>query len=141
MPAIRSTATIVKKWADRAGSAGQQYADGVASPKKDWATNAAGAQNNWEAGVQGAATKKSFSKGVSSAGTAKWQKKATTKGAQRFGPGVADAQPDYQAGFEPFANVISSTTLPPKFAKGDPRNVERVRVMSQALRKAKEASK
>jgi hypothetical protein len=141
MPAIRSISSVGSKWAARAGSAGQQYADGVKSPKRDWATNAGAAQANWEAGVQGAATRKSFSKGVSQAGTQKWQTKASSKGAQRFGPGVADAQPDYQKGFEPYANVISSTQLPPKFAKGDPRNVDRVRVMSQALRNAKVASK
>jgi hypothetical protein len=33
--------------------------------------------------------------------------------------------------------VISSTTLPPKYAKGDPRNVQRVATMAAALRAAK----
>lgn len=137
MPAIRPIGSVASKWAQRAGTAGPQYADGVKSPKADWATNASAGQSNWEAGTQAAAVAKSFGKGVTRAGTAKWQGKAIGKGVQRYGPGVADAQPDYQAGFEPYANVISSTTLPPKFAKGDPRNVQRVQVMAAALRKAK----
>jgi len=137
MPAIRPIGSVASKWAQRAGTAGPQYADGVKAPKYDWATNASAGQANWEAGTQAAAVAKSFGKGVAKAGTAKWQSKAVSKGTQRYGPGVADAQPDYQSGFEPYANVISSTTLPPKFAKGDPRNVQRVQVMAAALRKAK----
>ena len=140
MPAVRSIASVSKKWVDRAGTAGAQYAEGVSSPKKDWATSAGAAGANWEAGVAEASRKKSFGKGVAAAGTQKWQRKAIAKGTQRFGPGVADAQPDYQAGFEPYRNVIEGTALPPRFAKGDPRNVERVKVMSAALRKAKVGS-
>ena len=137
MPAIRSLAAIGKKWNDRASSAGPQYAEGIATPKKDWANEAARAQPNWEAGVQQAAQAKSFSKGVTAAGTPKWQQKATVKGVQRFGPGVQVAQPDYQAGFEKYRQVIEATALPPRLAKGDPRNLQRVGAMSQALRKAK----
>lgn len=137
VPAIRAIGSVASKWAERAGSAGPQYAAGVATPKADWGTNAAAGQANWTAGVQSAAASKSFSKGVQKAGTPKWQQAATGKGAQRFGPGVQGAQPAYQKGFEPFASVISSTTLPPKYAKGDPRNVQRVATMAAALRAAK----
>jgi len=137
MPAIRSLQTISKKWVDRAGSAGPQYADGVRTPKKDWAGAATAAQGNWDAGVQQAAQQKSFGKGVAKAGTPKWQAKAVSKGVPRFPQGVADAQPDYASGFEPYRNLIESTQLPARYPKGDPRNIDRVRAISQALRKAK----
>lgn len=140
MAAIRPLAQIAKKWNDRTATAGQQYAEGVATPKADWATNAKLGQGNWEAGVQQAATAKSFSKGVNAAGTQKWQQKSVQKGVPRFGPGVQVAEPDYTAGFEKFAGVIAQTVLPPKFAKGDPRNLLRVTAISQALRKAKMGS-
>jgi predicted aminopeptidase len=106
-------------------------------PKADWQAQTIGAAANWEAGITEAARNKSFASGVNRAGTKKWQSKAISKGAARYGAGVADAQPDYQAGFEPYRQIIESTTLPPRFAKGDPRNVERVKVMAAALRKGK----
>lgn len=137
MAVIRSLDTIRKKWQDRTSTAGEQYAQGVSSPRADWAGQTAGAQANWEAGVTAAAQAKSFSRGAQAAGTAKWQSKAVGKGAMRFGPGVQDAGPEFQAGFEKYRAVIEQTNLPPRFATGDPRNVERVRVISQALRKAK----
>ena len=137
MPSVRPMGNVAKKWADRAGTAGPQYAEGVQMPKADWQAQTIGAAANWEAGITEAARNKSFASGVNRAGTKKWQSKAISKGVARYGAGVADAQPDYQAGFEPYRQIIESTTLPPRFAKGDPRNVERVKVMAGALRKGK----
>jgi hypothetical protein len=91
--------------------------------------------------VTGAAQAKSFQKGVQAAGTPKWQSKALSKGTARYGPGVAEGEPDFAQGFDRFRTVIEGTNLPPRFAKGDPRNVERVRVMSTALRRAKVGGK
>ena len=42
--------------------------------------------------------------------------------------------PDYQAGVQPYLDTIAATTLPPRFTKGDPRNLDRVKIISQALR-------
>lgn len=137
MPAIRPISQIANKWKDRTGTAGPQYSEGVQQPKKDWAANASAGANNWQAGVTAAAADDRFKKGVAAAGNAKWQKGAVMKGTQRFASGVQMAEPEFQAGFEKYANVIASTKLPPRFAKGDPRNVDRVRDMSSALRRAK----
>ena len=137
MAAIRSLSSIAQKWQERASSASNVYAAGVQSPKSDWAAQTAAAAGNWEAGVTEAARNKSFGKGVQAAGTPKWQQKSVSKGAPRYAPGVADALPDYSKGFEKFRQVIESTQLPPRFAKGDPRNIERVRTIASALRKAK----
>lgn len=137
MAAIRAMATIAEKWKNRAGSAGPQYQEGVQQPKKDWATAAGSAQGNWDAGVTQASAMKTFQKGVAQAGTPKWQSKAISKVVSRFPQGVADAQPDYSHGFEKYRNVIEGTQLPNRFAKGDPRNLDRVKSISTALRKAK----
>lgn len=91
---------------------------------------AAGAQ---AAGVQQAITEKRFEKSVAATPDSKWAEKASTKGADRFGPGVAQAEQDYEKGFAPYRQVIESTTLPARGAKGDPKNIERVKVMAAAL--------
>lgn len=137
MPAIKATSAISEKWARVTPQRAQDYAAGVRNPTKSWQEGALAAKDAQAAGVQEALANDSFSKGVSAAGNAKWQRKATTVGAARFGPGVQAAKPDYEAGFAPYAGVISSTTLSPRGSKGDPRNYDRARQMGEALHSAK----
>ena len=133
MPAIKSVTQIKEKWARVTAQRSTDYADGVKSPKKDWATETKAAEGAYEEGVQAAIGRKAFGKGVDAAGTTKWQSKAIDVGVGRFPAGVTADQEDYGKGFAPFVDVISRTTLPQRFAKGDPRNYERVRVMGEAL--------
>ena len=97
-------------------------------------TKAAG---NQAAGIQEAIREKRFEKGVAKAGDQTWQQGALTKGVARFGEGVQLAQQKYAANFAPYAQVIESTSLPPRYPKGDPRNIERVKVIATALRNKK----
>jgi hypothetical protein len=137
MPAVKPLNLIVDKWARRAAQAGPDYASGVKQPRRDWQQAASQAEEAYIAGVQQAASEGRYGKGVSEAGTQKWQRKAIAVGAQRYGPGVAAAKSDYQQNFAPFAQVISSVQLPPRGAKGDPRNYEAVRMIGEALHNAK----
>jgi len=82
-------------------------------------------------------TRGAFAKGVQQAGDAKWSAAAQGKGAERFGPGAQAGVGDYEKGVQKYLNVIENTILPPRGPKGDPRNIERVKVMASALRKAK----
>lgn len=139
MPSIKTMADISKKWADVTPQRAPQYEQGVRSPKRDWAQGASAASDAWKAGVTEAVTKDRFKVGVNKAGTAAWQRGAIDKGTARFGPGVQAAAPDYAKGFAPFRDVIANTTLPPRYARRDPRNLERVKVMATALGAAKTA--
>jgi hypothetical protein len=135
MPAIRGNAGA--KWVRRTQNAGEEYAAGVREPRASWQQSTIAAATNQAKGVQQAITEKRFEKGVAKAGDARWAQKALSKGVARFGPGVAEAQGDYETGFAPYAQVIQSTQLPPRGPKGDPSNIERVRVMAKALNDAK----
>lgn len=137
MPAIKAVSAISEKWSRVTPQRAPDYAAGVKSPKKSWQENTLAAEAAQAQGVQEAISEGRFGKGVAAAGNAKWQRKASTVGAQRFGPGVQAARPDYEAGFAPYAGVISSTTLPPRGSKGDPRNYDRVKTMGDALHAAK----
>ena len=137
MPVIKSVSAISDKWSRVTPQRAQDYAAGVKNPTGNWQESTLAAADAQAQGVQQALANKSFEKGVASAGNATWQRKAVTVGASRFGPGVQAAKPDYEAGFAPYAGVISSTTLPPRGSKGDPRNYDRVRAMGEALHSAK----
>ena len=137
MPAIKPISEIAEKWTRVTPARSEDYKSGIESPKKDWATETKAAETAYKSGVTKAAAEGRFGKGVAAAGTEKWKKKALDVGVDRWGPGVSIAGPSYEKGFSPYRDVIERTTLPPKGAKGDPRNYERVKAIGEALHKAK----
>lgn len=137
MPAVKSGSNVAAKWSRVAAQRTEDYQMGVAAPRTPWAAATKAAEERYKTGVAEAATRGAFGKGVTAAGDARWQQKAMAKGPTRFAEGVQLSGPDYAAGVQPYLDTIAATQLPPRYPKGDPRNVERVRVMSQALRKRK----
>ena len=137
MPAVKAIAKIAEKWARVTPQRAADYEAGVRDPIRDWATNTTASNAAWKAGIADASAKDRFIKGVAKVGTDKWKRKAVEVGPGRFSQGVQVAQPDYEKGFSVFRDVIEKTVLPPRFAKGDPRNIDRVRVIAAALAEAK----
>ena len=132
---IKDPTTISNKWATRAGAAAGDYTSGVNNPRTDQAQAAIAAAPVWAQSVQEAAANGSYQKGVAKAGTAKWQAGATSKGAQRYAPGVSAGKNNYVNGVTPYLNVLSNVTLPPRQVKGN--NMARVQAVVDALRKQK----
>lgn len=137
MAEIKSVNQIADKWASVTPQRSKDYADGVKNPRRSWSQGAADAADAYAQGVQDAVSNGRFASGVLAAGDTKWQRKAVTVGVARFGQGVQAAKGDYQAGFAPYVSVIANTDLPPRGAKGDPRNYDRSRVIGEALHAAK----
>ena len=137
MPKIIDTAAIAEKYGRVTPARQTDFENGVKAPMNDWKENTSAAEGNYNQGVQTAIANKSFGKGVAKAGTAKWQAKTIEVGVGRWGTGVRAGQADYASGFDPYAKVIAATTLPPRYPKGDPRNIDRVNAMSKALHTAK----
>lgn len=137
MPKIRSIESITKKWTEVTPQRAGEYLLGVQDPKEDWKTKTQAAVPNYKAAMTISLTQDRFAKGVGKASTEKWKAKIIAKGGNRFSEGVSLAGPDYNEGFGPFRNIIAATTLPPRYPKGDPRNIDRVRVMADALHKGK----
>jgi len=140
MADIKSPTDIARKWARVTPARTEDYKLGVENPLKDWASETAAAETRYKDGVAKAAARNAFGKGVKKAGTAKWKEGATTMGVRRWGEGVQAGESAYASGFAPYSEVISRTALPPKYPKGDPRNIARVAAVAKALRDAKEAS-
>ncbi len=138
MAFIRSIEHIANKFATVTPGRTEDYRAGVENPRRDWATAAAAAEGAYESGVTQAIAKKKFGKGVKAAGTETWQRGAIEKGTARWGPGVTLAKDKYARGFAPFRDAIERVQLPPRFARRDPRNLERVKAIVNALVIAKE---
>ena len=123
----------VAKWKTKVAVAGPDYLDGVQNPKADWQTETSKAEGSYEQGVQRAIATKQFGKGVSKAGTAKWQKGATEKGPARWISGVGLAEDEYRSGMGEVIQVIEGTALPPRGPNGDPKNYDRTRILGTKL--------
>jgi len=137
MAEIKSIAAIQEKWGRVTPTRTEDYTLGIKNPKRDWAQSASAAKESHKAAMVAAGQNDSYSKGVNKAGTARWQDRATKKGPGRFAEGVIVGAGDYGQGFAPYADTIKATSLPVRFPKGDLRNLERVKTISQALRKKK----
>lgn len=135
--ATKDIGQIASKWSQRANAATPDYTAGVKNPRKDWAQNTAQAAPAWEQGVAEAVGNKRFERGVSKAGTAKWQAAAISKGSVRYGPGVSQAQPAFAAGFGPVLQIIQGVNLPPRAPAGSPSNAQRITILNDALHRAK----
>ncbi len=133
MPAIKALDRISSKWARVSAVSGESYKEGIENPKRDWAQATGEAEDNYNAAVTQAIQQKRFGKGVRKAGTAKWQEGARDKGVDRWPVGIRLSENAFQEGFAPYRQVIEATNLPPRGPKGDPKNIERVRVMAKAL--------
>lgn len=139
MARIKDLSKIQEKWTRVTPGRSQDYEEGIRDPKADWTTQTAAAEDRYKDGVQKAAARGAFGKGVKKAGTAAWQQRSLAVGPGRFSEGVAASGDKYTEGFAPYHQTIQSTTLPPRFPAGDPRNYDRSKTLGQALRKKKES--
>jgi hypothetical protein len=128
---------IVEKWMRVSAASEESYKEGIQNPRKDWARETALSESNYKAAVTKAASEGRFGKGVRQAGTEKWQRNAIAKGPARWSQGINLSSDAYSTGFAPYRQVIESTKLPDRRPKGDPANIDRVRVMAAALHEAK----
>lgn len=133
MAEIKALSAIKEKWTRVTPLRTEDYKLGVQNPRRDWETETIAAEQNWKLGVDQAQAKGLFPKGVRDAGTTKWKTNALKKGPTRFAEGVYLAGDDYQKGFARFHAAIERADLGPRFPRRDPRNIERVRRIVEAL--------
>ncbi len=133
MAEIKSLAAIRDKWTRVTPGRIEDYKLGIQNPRRDWAAETEAAAANYKAGVDAAHAKGLFVKGVAKAGTTKWKDKSLKKGPGRFAEGVYIAGPDYEKGFAPYREAILAVDLGPRFPKRDPRNLDRVKRVVDAL--------
>lgn len=133
MAEIKSMSQIRDKWTRVTPGRTEDYKMGIQNPKRDWEAETVASKDNWKAGIDAAAAKDLFGKGVAKAGTKKWQDRALKKGPGRFAEGVYIAGPDYEKGFAPYREAIARTDLGPRFPRRDPRNLDRVKRIVNAL--------
>lgn len=137
-PIVPDVGRVAAKWSRRASGAADDYKQGVETTSASWQGAATAANASWKAGVNAAAGRDAFAKGVSRAGDGKWKKNTTEKGPMRFSQGVGIAEPDYNSQVAPYLQLIGATDLPARGPNGSPGNIQRVSAITTALRALKE---
>lgn len=135
---IKDYGTIAQKFVTRAGAASKDYSDGVAAAGPDWQSHSVAAETSWEQGTQQAVADKRYAKGIDGK-SSKYVNNATKLGAQRYAPGVQNAQAAYQAGVSPFLDKLKSlaSQLPPRGPRRSPQNQQRANMVATELGKLK----
>lgn len=137
MAAIKPLDRTMDKWIRQSQASQPEYEAGVNNPRRDWKTATVAAEDNYQAGVTAAIGRKAFGKGVAKAGTDKWKRNTIEKGSPRWAQGISLSGNAYIDGFSPYHSVIAGITLPPRGPRGAAKNIERVRVIADALHKKK----
>jgi len=137
MAGVKPLDKIVEKW-DRVSSGAQaEYEAGVKDPRTDWSSATKAAEKAYNAGVQAAIAAGRFAKGVSKAGTAKWQAMAIAKGPMRWSEGIRLAKSAYAEAFAPYHTALGAISYPIKGPRGDPANIARVAIVAKTLHELK----
>lgn len=130
---VKDAASSALKWTENAGRASEAFAVGAEASAEEWARNTANAADTYSQAITAPGIKNRFRTGVVKAGAAKFARKIRDVARDRFGPGVAAAQSDYQAGAEPYLSTLAALTLSPRKPRGDPANYNRVQEVGKAL--------
>ena len=128
---------IAKKWVRVTSERTEDYEEGVRHPLQDWEKNTSDSEPRYEAGIKTAIAQKRFGKGVKKCGTSKQQAKTIEKGIPRWPEGVRGAENDMRNGMEPVVAALKGIKLPQRYETGDPRNIDRVKIIQQTLHKLK----
>ena len=134
---VKTAAAIAAKWARVTVNRVQDYEDGVRNPRKDWAKGAIDAEDRYQESLKQSFTRNARVKGITRVGTAGQQQATIEKGIPRWPEGVRVAQPKMESGMDFVVRAIASVKERPKFTKGDPRNLEIVKDITQSIHKAK----
>lgn len=134
MPTVRAGAA---KWRARASAAQQDYLQGAQRPRRSWAEATRAGVQAWVQGIQQALADGRYERGITPEAEQFWRARIEQVGAQRYSQGVQQSQDRYERNFAPYRQVLESLQLPERGPKGDPRNLERVRIVAEALHQAK----
>lgn len=134
---VKSARDIAAKWARVTPTRLEDYEFGVRNPKKDWEKESLDSEENYQIALKASFARKARPKGIRKVGTSGQQRATIEKGLIRWPEGVAGAEDRMSEGMEMVVNAIASVKERPKYPKGDIRNLEIIKDITQAIHKAK----
>jgi len=132
---VKPLADAAKYWVEGASARQDRYKAEAPAAAEEWERNTIAAAANYKAAVQVGIIDRLFAGGVRRVGGAKFRRKVESVGVDRYRPGVVAGQPDYEAGVAPHLDTLRAITLPERKPRGDPANLDRVKIIAVELHK------
>mgnify|MGYP001561452650 CR=1 FL=1 len=130
---VKSISSAADKLVRNAQAASQEWLENTKAAGEAWVTGTQGAKLNYGQAVRSGGIEDRFARGVAKAGAAKFVRKVSDVGGQRFAPGVSAGKVDYQANAEGYFSLLAGLSLPPRAPRGSASNTQRVVAVDQAL--------
>lgn len=130
---VKDISASATKWNENASRSSDAYRTGAEASAEEWARKTAAAADTYGMAITTGNIKMRFQRGVQKAGSAKYARKIRDVAGDRYAPGVAAAQTDYQSGAEPYFTTLAGLTLSQRKPRGDPGNYTRVQEVGKAL--------
>ena len=137
MVKVPDISRVADKWERKASAAVADYEEGVKNPREDWKSATLAAKDAYYAALQQIIANKTWEKGVARVDTSYWQKMCLEKGRARYSEGIRLGKSKYIERMGKVLDILKGITLPPRKPRGDPANLERVRIIMDTLHKAK----
>jgi len=130
---VVSVSEAADVWRERAAAAAARYQAKAGQAGQRWEAGATRAAPNFRAAVTASDIERRYAGGVRKAGAGRYQQGVQEKGASRFPQGVQVSADRYSEAISPYLQTLQGLTLPQRKPRGDPGNIERVRLIAQAL--------
>jgi len=137
MVKIKSLEDIATKYVEVAPTKAPYYEKEVKAAGDDWKEGALAGQKAYETAMRDPKVLARRKEQIDDAAKEKYVRKAGTLGPDRYAAGTAAAKEDFRSGFEKYHGVIAALTLPERGPRGDPKNINRVKAVADALHKAR----
>lgn len=129
---VPTAGDVAAKWSSVTPGRAADYTRGVQGAASAWQQGVDGAGATYGAAVQEAIANGRWNRGVAGRGGF-YSAQAATIGAPRWSTGVTAARDRYGASMGPVLSTIGGLTLPPRQPAGNPANMERSRIVGEAL--------
>lgn len=134
---MKTAADSSKKYSERASAASSDYVNGAKGSGQKWQQAAKAAAENHKQAVIAAANAGRYEKGIAAASAADYENGVETKGGARYSEGVSAGRSKYEQNSAKFDSARKAADSKPRGPRGSATNLERVKLVTEALRKAK----
>ena len=134
---VKSIEKTVAKWVEVTPARSTYYADETPLAAEKWQSETTKAAPTYKTAVAAADIGKRFKGGVARAGAAKFSRKVTDVGVDRYGPGISAAEEDYRGNMDWVLAKIAAVEIPSRKPRGDPGNYARSQKIGAELHKAR----
>jgi len=132
-PSVPPIGLVASKWRRRVEGASDDFKTGVMQKGGRWQAATDASSGSFKLAIGAADIETRYKAGVAKAGQAKYIKRATTVGPDRYAQAAPIAEPDFSSGMAPVLQAIAAVDLPPRGPRGSAQNYNRVKPIGDAL--------